>query len=891
MRARVAAAGSRRCPWRPGPRTARALLLPAVLAACAAPRPPSLARLVDAPASRPLPLADVTARATVGEWPFALGPEAWSLHGPGRPQGDALLLRPLAGRCCSLVRHLELDAEAVDEAVLELAEPWPGRVRLAWSTPGEGFTAEASLVAGAMLEGGSGEPSFVFSLRSHPRWNGPIGALRLTVNGGREGRREIELRHLTLLRFRLDESRLAAAGEGRWRIDLGHERRDALVAQPESPRSWEVDPGGRRLTFGFGTQPLRAGRILFRVWIEEAGEPAPLWEATVGEGALPDDRWHQAALALPAGRTGITLRFDATYEPDLEQVDALAFWSNPELVPPRSSDERPDIALVSVDTLRADRLSLYGYGRPTSPRLDAWAREAMVFERVVTSAPWTLPAHVSLFTGLDGLGHGVNHRTRVPDGLPLLAERLRAAGYQTLAVTGGGYLDPEFGLDRGFERYRYWPEHTTDEELAENVRTALAWLEEPPRRPYFLFFHTYETHYPYRARQPYFGRFAAGVDPEPYDSLAYVTIPPEPEHGFLLSKEWRLGGQPLDERQTEVLGALYDSGVAYADNELAPLLDRLATGEGGRRTVVAITSDHGEALGENGLAGHAYLDETNALVPLVLRLPGGEPAGRIGDQARLVDLAPTLLELAGVGSPAADLDGRSLLPMIRGTDADRRPAWTYAAFSNRGVALRLDNRIKYLWNDSVWPPLAGREALYDLVADPTERTALGRDPRLDRLRGEVTTVLAEAAGALRLHFANGGAEAYSGRLVGGVVQAARLKSPRLPPGALRWQGPRVVAVHVPLASAFDVLIENPTGERFDLALEPGFTATLELGELDTGWRAILDGGRWREAAPGGPAAASEVTVSWNRTFGAPTADPAAADATLREQLKALGYIE
>ncbi len=849
-------------------------------------------RLLDEPATRELPLAELAEAVRVRSWSFTApvaGEIGWQTTGLTSWSEDGLLLRSRPEEPAGAWRQVDLEAGLVDEVVVDLGHPARGRLRLSWAAPGEAMGSDRSLLA--MLPERSNPTRAIFRLRGHPLWRGAIGALRLTANLGSGEGRQVELLGLSAQRWRFDLARLAVADHRAWRIELGHERRDALVAQPGALRAWEIgDPAGRRLAFGFGAQPLRAGRVVFRVWTEEAGERALLWEAAVGRGGLPADRWHSSSLARPGGRLAETLVFEASYEPDFGEVDGLAFWSNPELVPPEPADERPDIVLVSIDTLRADRLSLYGYGRPTSPRLDAWAREAVVFEKVVTSAPWTLPAHLSLFTGLDALGHGVNHRVRVPDGLPLLAERLRSAGYHTLAVTGGGYLAPEFGLDRGFERYRSWPEHTADAELAEGVRTALTWLEEPPRRPFFLFFHTYETHYPYRARQPYFARFATGVDPQPYDSLAYVSTPQEPANGFLLGKEWHLGGQPLDGRQTEVLGALYDSGIAYTDAQLAPLLERLTAGEAGPRTAVAITSDHGEALGENGLAGHAYLDDANALVPLVLRLPGGAHAGRVAQQVRLVDLAPTLLELSGA-SPAADLDGRSLLSLLDGRAADRRPAWTYAAFSNRGVALRLDDRLKYLWNDSVWPPLVGREALLDLAVDPTERTALGRDPRLDGLREQVTAALAEVAGALRLRFANGSAQAFSGRLLGGVVQPARLKSPGLPAGALRWEGPRAAGVRVPAGSAFDVLIENPTGDRLELALEPDFTATLTLPDLGAGWRAVLDGGRWRIAAPGEPAAPTEVSVTWNRSFGALTADPTTDDAALREQLKALGYVE
>jgi arylsulfatase A-like enzyme len=837
-----------------------------------------------------LPWADLTIRAAAAEWELGGGGAGWELRGPGEQRPSGILLRPAAGAACSLVRAVELEAAAVDEVVVELATPWWGRARLAWTAPGAPFSAERSIEDVASAVGGPGKSAFHFPLRGHPGWHGQVAGLRLTVPPSRA--LDLEIAAIRAYGWHLEASRVAASGERAHRVELGHERRDALVADPNEPWTWRIgDAGGRRLAFGFGTGPQRSGRVVFRVWSEEAGERALVWEAVVGPGGLPDGRWHQAHLALPRDLPDSTLALVAEYEPSLEAVDALGFWAAPELVPPDPPAERPDIVLVSIDTLRADRMSLYGHVRATTPSLDAWARQAAVFERAFTSSPWTLPAHLSLFTGLDALRHGVNHRTRVPDGIPLLAERLRAAGYQTLAVTGGGYLAPEFGLDRGFERYRWWAERRDDEgELVENVRSALAWLDEPPRRPFFLFFHTYETHHPHRVRQPYFDRLAGGVDPEPFGALGYVTLPQDPTDGFLLGKGWRLGGQPLKARDVEVLGSIYDSGVAYADAELAPFLERLAAGEAGRRTVVAVVSDHGESLGEEGLAGHAYLDDANARVPLVLRLPGGASAGRIGEQVRLLDLAPTLLELAGVGAPQ-DIDGRSLLPLLAGPEERPRPAWTYAAFSNRGLALRLDRRWKYLFNDTAWAPLAGQEALVDLGADPKQPTARVGDPRLEVLRHEVVEALVEVAGAVRLRFANATSSAIAGRLVGAPVQPSRVKSPRVPRGAVRWQGPRVAVLELPPGETFDLLLENPPGDRVEVHLEPGFEATLVLADLGAGWRAVLDAGRWRVAAPGEPAAQAEVSVAWNRTFGAGTQDPAATDAALREQLKALGYVE
>ena len=162
-----------------------------------------------------------------------------------------------------------------------------------------------------------------------------------------------------------------------------------------------------------------------------------------------------------------------------------------------------------MDDLRADHLSLYGYRKVTSPNIDSWAgHHGVTFSNVVAASPWTLPSHVSLLSGLDALSHGVNFpQDAAGKDVLFLAEALREAGYRTGAVTGGGFLRPEYGFHQGFDRFRWWPgEIGHPDELDDGLDTALRWIETWADGPFFLFFHTYEVHSPFHRREPHFER-------------------------------------------------------------------------------------------------------------------------------------------------------------------------------------------------------------------------------------------------------------------------------------------------------------------------------------------------------------------------------------------------
>jgi tetratricopeptide (TPR) repeat protein len=354
--------------------------------------------------------------------------------------------------------------------------------------------------------------------------------------------------------------------------------------------------------------------------------------------------------------------------------------------------------LVTIDTLRADHVGCYGAGSASTPTLDALARRGVRFATAISPAPLTLPSHATLLTALDPPEHGVraNGAFRLAEEIPTLAEELADAGFAGAAFVSAFVLDRRFGLARGFAHYDDSLGVQADDlavasrPAGQTVDAALAWLEGAPER-FFLWLHLYDPHAPYE--------------------------PPEPHLSRLL-------GQP------------YDGEIAYADAEVGRLLAAVDARFPDGRTLVAVTADHGESLGEHGEPTHAYgVYDATQRVPLILAGPG-LPAGAVVERlARLADVTPTLLALAGL-PPLERSSGASLLPLLGAApEAEPRLAWVET------LATQLDLG---------WSPLLGvrtsdhkyvrapQPELYELATDPGEtRNLAAQEPglvaRLDAL--------------------------------------------------------------------------------------------------------------------------------------------------------------
>lgn len=405
-------------------------------------------------------------------------------------------------------------------------------------------------------------------------------------------------------------------------------------------------------------------------------------------------------------------------------------------VRPAPSTLHPNLVLVSLDTLRADHLGCYGYGRETSPHLDRLAAEGTRFEHALAQSSWTLPSHMSMLTGLYPPHHGVALQDQsLPLSRTTLAEVLGDAGYSTAAFTGGGYLQREFGY-QGFDVFSSLDHANGRRNAGRVLDRATAWLDDELPEPFFLFFHTYQAHAPYEP-------------PATHDQFD------DPTYGGPVRVEGRTGPyfrsvhETLDAEDYRHVIAKYDGEVLYTDSVIGRLLALLETRGLGERTVVVVTSDHGENFDDHPAypIGHQQLYDPVLRVPLLVRGPGIPRGVTVSEQVELVDLMPTVLDLLGV-DPPLELDGRSLERVLTGPGnepLEDRPA--YAEYhSPRGDVSR-----------SVRTPgwkllMRGRRSdhgvemdheaieLYDLRSDPGERNDLsGRRPtpedRLRRLMG------------------------------------------------------------------------------------------------------------------------------------------------------------
>ncbi len=321
----------------------------------------------------------------------------------------------------------------------------------------------------------------------------------------------------------------------------------------------------------------------------------------------------------------------------------------------------PDVLLVSVDTLRADALGAFGAPDGSSPHLDALAGESAVFQRALAASASTAPSHASLFTSRFVRGHSVGHRngpTRLAADTPTLAGALAAAGYETAAFVSNMLLRRQLGFATGFAHYDDQLPHTEgnrrvfERSAEETSAAALAWLAEPHAKPFFLWLHFNDPHGPYTP---------------PRDATRPASGPPGEAPLPALRSQRGLRGIPDyqvvgDERLPSQYRGRYAGEVRYLDAWLGRILAALPRG---RDSVIVLTADHGEAMGEEGIwfsHGHAVTPDL-AHVPLLVRAPG-IPPGRIGGLVHHVDVAPTLLEILGL-PPLEGSDGIALGPIVR----------------------------------------------------------------------------------------------------------------------------------------------------------------------------------------------------------------------------------
>ncbi len=398
---------------------------------------------------------------------------------------------------------------------------------------------------------------------------------------------------------------------------------------------------------------------------------------------------------------------------------------------PAASAGSPNVLLISIDTLRPDHLSAYGYERETSPSIDRLASEGVLFESHISSSSWTLPAHTAMFTSVADSVHGVTdpQSTALPEAFTTVAERFHSAGYATGGFFSGPYLHPAFGLGQGFDHYENCTaqpealdEHAREdwifdrEVMLESHRDVTGprvyeasrkWIETHKDRPFFAFVHFWDVHFDF-------------VPPPPFDRMYDPEYAGAVDGRDFYSDNERYGPQ-MAPRDLEHVIALYDGEIRWTDGFIGKLCDDLEAWGLRNDTIVVITSDHGTEFFEHGWKCHrSTLFDELLRIPLVIRAPGRLPAGvRIGAQTRMIDLGPTLLELAGL-PPAVDTMGESLVGPARGEPVDLDPV-AVAELDGDWSDLRcVRTREAKLVQDLQ----KGSFAYYDLQSDPREQHPL-----------------------------------------------------------------------------------------------------------------------------------------------------------------------
>ena len=345
------------------------------------------------------------------------------------------------------------------------------------------------------------------------------------------------------------------------------------------------------------------------------------------------------------------------------------------------------IVLISIDTLRADHLGAYGYAEPTSPFLDRLAARGVLFERAYAQYPGTLQSHMSIFTGLYPGEHDVMPPAYVlSPAIATLPELLTRAGFRTSGHSEGGWMSGGFGFRRGFADWTDHP-YVADTDIERTLGLGLAFLRSvPAEQRFFLFLHTYSVHDPYRPPQEYVERFWKGAPP-------HGMFPPDGPAFSNFNRE-KLVASP---EQLAYLRALYDASIAYVDHQLEGFwgeVERLGLAD---ETTLVVTSDHGEEFAEHGLLAHTQVYPECLHVPLLVVHPARREPLRIPPLVELIDLAPTLLELAG--APLPQMSGRSLLPLLSDPSAAHRGrayAEVRAAFGI-GARTMIEARGDELW--------------------------------------------------------------------------------------------------------------------------------------------------------------------------------------------------
>jgi len=587
-------------------------------------------------------------------WEFDGGAAGWTLTGGGEPAASDGQLAWRVGSGSEGIVSPEIDLPFRDLRAIEIrcAASAGRRLRLWWAGSRE-FDPKFTLVT--EIETGNEPRGYVIRTATLRGFEGlQLHRLRLDPSDGEAADVRVES-----IRLVGREGFYGGRSHGLSREMIGNEHRHVVFHRAPSEIAWTLTlPEGAVLDVGAGLLEARSG-VELTARIEERGRVSELLRETIRD----DTAWHdfRADLSRWGGRSvRLVLRSDS---PAPGQV---VLWSNPIVVAKGiAAPDRPNVIVYLVDTLRADHVGANGHANATTPTIDRLAAEGVLFERCSAAGSWTRPSVASLVTSLAPPSHGVtDHGMAASEAVVTLAEQLRRRNYLTAAFSTSGHPGSSSNLHQGYDIYLEPPAITGDAGQVEEgkrkdftrknakfLNNALfPWLERNRERPFFLYLHTMDPHAPYEPPAPYDTMFATGYRGPvggAYEGPAAFSNARTPE-------------------ELAHVRALYDGDVRDNDDRIAELVEVLREAGLLDRTLIVVTSDHGEEFREHGKFEHGQSLYRELLdVPLVLRLPGAIPAGvRVETRVSGLDVMPTILTILGI-DPNPDVQGQSLVPMIR----------------------------------------------------------------------------------------------------------------------------------------------------------------------------------------------------------------------------------
>ncbi|MBN1224477.1 MAG: sulfatase [Candidatus Aminicenantes bacterium] len=463
------------------------------------------------------------------------------------------------------------------------------------------------------------------------------------------------------------------------KITLDNLSLDVLMAPPTSRFDFALTlPPESVLEFGIGIfgekNPEEPKPVKFKILAEHNKETLVLYEKklTFKHGRLKNKVVLDKIDLAPFSKKKIHLSLITEWPKNVPaDRHIFPFWFNPIIYRPKGN--KPNIILISLDTLRADHIGCYGYHRRTSPNMDELAKESVLFQKTYAHSPWTLPSHVSMLYSLNSASHQVYYSTqKIDPSLPSLASLLKSQGYITQAFTGGGFVDSVFGFAKGFDWYEDVPERSPKNEAEMLLATTASWVKENQEKPFFLFLHTFQIHGPYDSPAPWNKAFLS--DDAKWEKIGLMNF--LESHG----KDY-----PFTQAEIENIVSLYDGEILYTDemliNPLVSLMKDLGIYD---NSLIIITSDHGEEFNDHGGWLHSQTVYEEMLhVPLMIKFPNSRFKGEsVKTRCRLIDIMPTILEIASADYDKKSIDGESLMSLISGKESQDRIFISDVAYKN-----------------------------------------------------------------------------------------------------------------------------------------------------------------------------------------------------------------